>query len=86
MNAIEACGVPGVAAPIVGAPGAIAVMATEKLCVEVPEALVAVTTPVNVPAAFGVPLSTPVAPFRVSPPGSAPDVTLKVGAALPVAV
>ena len=44
---------------------------------------VAVTVPVKVPLAVGVPLIAP-APLSVSPAGSAPAVTLKVGA--PVAV
>ncbi len=57
-----------------------------KLCVafgSVPFA--AVTVIGNVPLTVGVPLSTPVAAFNVTPPGSAP-VSLNVGAGVPVAV
>ena len=45
----------------------------------------AVTVPLNVPAAVGVPEITP-APLRLKPVGSAPDVTAKVIVAVPVAV
>lgn len=55
VNAIVACPLPGVPVPIVGAPGTVAAIVIEKLCVAVPTALAAVTTPVKVPAAFGVP-------------------------------
>jgi hypothetical protein len=54
-----------------------------KACVALPVPFVAVAFPVNVPAVVGVPLRTP-AVLRVSPVGSVPDVTLKVGE--PVAV
>ena len=50
-----------------------------KLCVFVPLELVAVTTPVNVPAVVQLPVMAP-ALLKVSPPGSAPEVTEKVGA------
>ena len=45
---------------------------------------VAVTVPVNTPAVVGVPNSTPLVPM-LSPGGRLPEVTLKVGAGLPVA-
>jgi hypothetical protein len=86
VKAMLAWPLPGVAAPIVGAPGTIAAMTIEKLCVALPLALVAVTTPVNVPAADGVPLNTPVVELSVIPPGSAPEETEKVGAGFPLAV
>jgi hypothetical protein len=66
---------PGVAVPIVGAPGTEAIR-MEKPCVAVPAEFVAVTTPVNVPAAVGVPVSAPVVAFSVSPVGNAPEVRL----------
>ncbi len=44
------------------------------------------TIPVKVPAALGVPVSAPVELFNESPVGSAPDVTLNVGAGEPLAV
>jgi hypothetical protein len=47
--------------------------------------LLAVTSPVYVPAAVGVPLSTP-ALVKVKPGGSEPEVTVKVIGAVPVAV
>jgi hypothetical protein len=85
VNAIEACAFPAVAVPIVGAPGAVAAITIEKLCVAVPATFVAVMTPLNVPAALGVPLIAP--PLAsVRPVGSAPEVTLKVGAGEPLAV
>jgi hypothetical protein len=46
--------------------------------------LVAVTVPVYVLATVGVPESTP-ADVSVTPAGSAPDVTVKLGAGVPVA-
>jgi hypothetical protein len=75
LKLIVACPLPAVAAPIVGCPGTVAAIAIEKDCVAVPEALVAVTTPLNVPVALGVPVSAPVA-FKESPVGRVPDVTL----------
>ena len=75
VNAMEACPLPAVATPIVGAPGTFATITIEKLCVVLPPELVAVTTPLNVPTAFGVPLMVP-AELRVRPPGSTPVVTL----------
>ena len=47
--------------------------------------LVAVTVPLNVPSAVGVPEITPAA-LRVKPVGKAPTVTLKVGVGTPVKV
>ena len=47
--------------------------------------LVAVTVPLYVPAAVGVPDNTP-AVLKVRPVGSAPDVTAKVIVVVPVAV
>jgi hypothetical protein len=85
VNAIVACALPGVAVPIVGAPGAVAAMTIEKLCVALPPAFVAVMTPEKVPTALGVPvIAPPLASVR--PVGSAPEVTLKVGAGEPLAV
>jgi hypothetical protein len=48
--------------------------------------VLAVTTPVNVPAAVGVPVTAPVVELSERPPGSAPEVTLKVGDGDPLAV
>jgi hypothetical protein len=76
---------PGVALPIVGAPGAVEAIVIEKFCVAVPATFVAVTTPVNVPPAFGVPESVPLVEFSVSPPGKPPEVRLNVGAGEPFA-
>jgi hypothetical protein len=70
----------------VGAPGTVGAIVIEKLCVAVPAAFNAVTTPVKVPAAVGVPESTPVVVFRARPPGKAPEVRLNVGAGKPLAV
>ena len=57
-----------------------------KFCVAaVPMPLLAVTMPVKVPAAVGVPEITPPV-LRLKPVGNAPEVTLKVGAGAPVAV
>jgi hypothetical protein len=86
VKAIVAWPLPGVAVPMVGAPGTVAAIVIEKLCVAVPAELVAVTTPVNVPAALGVPDSTPLVPLRVRPPGNAPEVRPKVGPGAPLAV
>jgi len=77
---------PGVAVPMVGAPGTVGAIVIEKLCVTVPPLFAAVTTPVNVPVAFGVPVSAPVVPFNVRPVGNAPEVRLNVGAGEPFAV
>jgi hypothetical protein len=85
VNAIVACPLPGVALPIVGAPGTVAAIVIEKACVVAPNEFVAVTTPLNVPAADGVPPRTPEVAFSESPPGNAPDVTLNVGVGLPFA-
>ena len=86
VKEIVACAFPGVAVPIVGAPGAVAEIVIEKFCVAVPPEFVAETTPVNVPIVFGVPLSTPVAALKLSPVGKAPEVRLKVGVGEPLAV
>ena len=43
---------------------------------EHPRASIALTEKLLVPAAVGVPLITPVLPFKDSPDGSAPDETL----------
>ena len=84
-NATVICPAPGVAVPIVGAPGTVAAITIEKLCVAVPDVFVAVITPLNVPVALGVPVMVP--PLaNVRPVGSAPVVTLKVGAGEPLAV
>jgi hypothetical protein len=85
VNAIVAWPLPGVAVPIVGALGTVAAIVIEKLCVAVPLELVAVTTPVNVPVAVGVPVSAPVVPLRRRPFGKAPEVRLNVGAGDPLA-
>src|SRR6185369_5641327 len=77
---------PGTPAPIVGAPGTVAAIVIEKLCVTLPDVLVAVTMPVNVPATFGVPVRAPVVPLSARPPGKAPEVRLKVGVGDPLAV
>jgi hypothetical protein len=45
--------------------------------------LVAVTVPVNVPTAVGIPLITPAA-FKLNPGGKPPAVTLNVGAPVDV--
>ena len=86
VKLMEAWPLPGVAMPMVGAPGAVAAITIEKFCVAVPAELVAVTTPVKVPLAFGVPESVPADAFSVRPPGNAPEVRLKVGAGEPLAV
>lgn len=86
VNEIVARAGPGTPVPIVGASGTVAAIVIEKFWVTLPDALLAVTTPVNVPAAFGVPVSAPVVPFSESPPGNAPDVRPKVGAGDPLAV
>ena len=86
VNVIVSCPLPAVAVPIVGAPGTVAATVIEKACVAEPPELLAVTMPVKVPAAAGVPLSTPVVPFSVTPAGKDPDVSPKVGAGEPVAV
>ena len=85
VNAIVACAFPGVPVPIVGAPGTAAAMTIEKLCVAVPAVLVAVMTPANVPVALGEPVIAP-PELNVRPVGSAPLVTLKVGAGEPLDV
>ena len=85
VNAIVAVALPGVPVPIVGAPGAVALIVIEKLCVALPPAFVAVITPENVPIALGVPLMRP-ALLNVRLVGSAPLVTLNVGAGEPFAV
>jgi len=85
VKLMEAWLLPGVAEPMVGAPGTVAAIVIEKFCVAVPAELVAVTTPVKVPLAFGVPESVPADELRVSPPGNAPEVRLKVGAGEPLA-
>ena len=72
---MEACRLPGVAAPIVGAPGTDAEIVIEKLCVALPLELVAVTTPVDVPVDEGEPVTAPVVVFSESPVGNAPVVT-----------
>ena len=51
-----------------------------------PNALVAVTVKVAVPAAVGVPAMTPVELFKVSPAGSEPPVTAHVIGVLPEAL
>src|SRR6185436_18866703 len=84
VNEMLAWPLPGVAVPIVGAPGTVPAIVIEKACVTVPAVLVAVTTPVKVPAVVGVPLSTPEESDK--PAGSAPEVTLNVGAGAPLAV
>ena len=56
-----------------------------KLCVSVPSVLLAVTSPVKVPTAVGVPVMAPLL-SSVKPSGKAPEVTLKVGAGEPLAV
>ena len=57
-----------------------------KFCVAAgPTPLLAVTVPVKVPTAVGVPEITPPV-LRLSPVGNAPEVTVKVGAGEPVAV
>src|SRR5688572_27587 len=71
--------------PIVGAPGTTAAIVIEKFWVALPCGLLAVTTPVKVPAVVGVPVNAP-PELSVSPGGSAPEVTLKVGAGAPLAV
>ena len=48
--------------------------------------LLAVTLNEKGPVVVGVPDSTPLAEFKVKPPGSAPDVTANVGVGLPLAV
>ena len=64
----------GTALVIVGATGA-AEMAMLKFCVAAgANPLVAVTVPLNVPIAEGVPEITP-APLKLRPVGSAPEVT-----------
>ena len=50
-----------------------------------PTVLVAFTVPENVPIAVGVPVMAP-ALLKVSPVGSAPEDTVKVGAGVPLAV
>ena len=85
VKLIVACVLPAVAVPMVGAPGAVAAMTIEKPWVALPPAFVAVMTPAKVPTALGVPLIAP--PLAsVRPVGSAPEVTLKVGAGEPLAV
>ena len=85
VKEIVACALPGVAVPMVGAPGTVALITIEKLCVAVPALFVAVMTPLKVPRTLGVPVIAPPL-FKVSPVGSAPDVTAKVGAGKPLAV
>ena len=48
--------------------------------------LAACTVKLNVPAAVGVPLNTPLVPLRVRPAGSVPVVMLQVMGVVPVAV
>jgi hypothetical protein len=86
VKEIVATPLPGVAVPMVGAPGTVAAIVIEKFCVAVPPEFVAVTTPVNVPVAFGVPVRAPVVPFNVRPVGNAPEVRLNVGAGEPLAL
>src|SRR6185436_3065883 len=73
VKAIVAWPAPGVPAPIVGAPGTVGAMVIEKFCVVLPPELVAVTTPVKVPADVGVPVRF--GPTRARPGGNAPFVT-----------
>ena len=56
-----------------------------KFWVTLPAVLVAFTVPVNVPVTVGVPEMAP-ALLKVSPVGSAPADTVKVGAGEPLAV
>ena len=85
VKLIVSCLLAGVAVPMVGAPGTVAPIRIEKPCTAVPDALLAVTWPVNVPVAVGVPDTAPVVPFSERPGGSAPEVTAKVGAGAPLA-
>lgn len=65
-------------AATVGAEGADGTSETRKVIVEVatvPESFVADTTTEKLPAAVGVPESTPVEEFNVSPVGRVPVVT-----------
>src|SRR5947207_8865651 len=86
VNVNDALALNGVAVPIVGAPGVPEVIGMVKLWVAAPLEFVALMTPVKLPVAVGVPDSTPVVPFSVTPVGNAPDVTAKVGAGDPLAV
>jgi hypothetical protein len=85
-KAIVAWLTPGVAVPIVGAPGVAPRIWMLNAWFAVPLAFAALTTPVNVPATEGVPVSAPVVPLRAKLVGRAPDVTLNVGAGVPLAV
>ena len=63
---------PGVAVPIMGASGAAPVMVMSKTCSARGKfGPLAMTLPVNVPNALGVPEMTPVAVLSVTPGGSA---------------
>jgi hypothetical protein len=85
-NAMVAWPLPGVFEVTVGEPGRPEAMVMLKFWVAVPALLVAVMVPVYAAAVVGVPFSTPVVPFSDNPVGSAPAVTLNVGAGVPVAV
>src|SRR5258706_15980589 len=84
-KAIVACALPAVPLPMIGAPGTVPAITIEKACVAVPAEFVAVTTPVKVPAALGVPFNAPEEELSDNPVGSAPEVTLNVGAGAPLA-
>jgi len=66
---------PGVPVPMVGAPGTVAPTVIATLIVHEPPELVAVTTLLNVPPAFGVPVIAPLVVLSEVPPGNAPDVS-----------
>ena len=85
VKLIVAWRLPAIPVPIVGAPGTVPAIVMEKLCVAVPAVLVAVITPAKVPATLGVPVIAP-PELNVRPVGSAPLVTLNVGAGDPLAV
>jgi len=85
VKEIVAMALPAVALPIVGAPGTVPAIVIEKLCVALPAAFVAVTTPLNVPAVVGVPVTAPEG-ASARPPGRVPEARLNVGAGAPLAV
>ena len=86
VKEMDACVLPAVAVPIVGAPGTVPAMVIEKFCAAVPAEFVAVKVPVNVPAVVGVPVKAPVAGLNDKPGGNVPDVRLKVGVGAPLVV
>ena len=79
------CAVAGKVSEVGETSGAAAVMVMVNGWLAVPAALVALTVPLNVPAAVGDPLNTPLVLLILRPVGSMPVVSVQVIGVLPVA-